>query len=394
MRPHSASIAPGALCALLVACAAFPARALYLREPITAYRVADNALVIDGKPDSLWRSLFAMPNGNRPLSFQDYAKMVVLQPDKARNDDPAKYVANPGAGSATLMAAYDSQALYFFFLVKAAAFANPKALSGCQAADAWKVDAAELYLDPSAWSEDTLDYRSYFTADASGLVYGTSPRSIQVDKAVRDTGVYYRDRKTGDRFQAAVRPSGLTVAVAPRTASDSGWVGVEMRIPFWTSSADFEPGRSLFLSWGFNRYGDSARTSCAGNPLAYRWAKHYLNYDQALEKPPGWRSGDSTHYDPSRSWDGWGELTLDAERVVNQCKSPDSKSVFDANWNADYWVAYCHQGGVVGNRRGFVRMDAAGMPVPSRSPPRDARGRAVGPEPSVRSASPGFFPSP
>lgn len=369
----------------MLALAAGSAHGLYTREAVTAFRVDDDAFVIDGKPDSLWRSIFSVPNGNRTISFDDYGKMVLLQPD-LRNGDPSRYVPNPPAGSATLMAAYDSKALYFFMLVKAPSLANPAALN-CAAEDVWKSDAAEIFVDPSPWSADPLVYRSYFTTDASGIFYGTSPRTIQIDKPVsaRENRVFYRNRAVSDRFQQTALPAQVTVAASPRTASDTAWVGVEMRIPFWSAASDFAPDRNLFLSWGFNLYGDSARADCAGNPLAYRWAKHFLDYAGLDQKPPGWKSGDSTHYDPTRSWDGWGQLSLRNEFARNQCRSTDSKDVFEANWNADYWRSACFMA-VTTNRRYPLRLDAAGRPMPLRAPGRDARGRLT------PSAFPAFVP--
>jgi hypothetical protein len=353
-----------------------PSHALYTADAINAYRVNDNAFAIDGRPDSLWRVIFAMPNGNRSLSFQDYSKMVILQPDSTRNQDPARYVKNPAPGSATLMAAYDSKALYFFFLIKTGAYANPKAL-GCTSADLWKPDAVDLYLDPSAWRAGSSDYRTYFYTDASGLIFGTSPRTIQVDRPIssRDNRVFYRNRSVGERFQVRdTLPNGLNVAVSSRTPADTGWVGVEMRIPFWTSASDFARGHSLFASWGFNRYGDSARTDCGGTPLIYRWAKNILNYDFSAEKPPGWKAGDSTHYDPVRSWDGWGELLLADQLALNVCRGGDSKATFDSTWTAASWISGCNQA-TSGNLLRPGRADAAPDPFSPGRTPRDARGR-------------------
>ena len=364
--PWIRALLPLALCA-------GPIHALQLNGKVTAYRVSDGAFTLDGKPDSLWRSLLAL-GGAPVISFQDYSKMVILQPETARNDNPAKYRPNPPAGSATLIAAYDSQALYFYFLIKTGRIANPAAL-GCQAADLWKIDAAEVYVDPSPWSADPLDYHTYFTADAAGLVFGTSPRTIQVDKPIAsaETRVFYRDRKTSDRFQApASAPGGIEVKTA-RSPNDTALAGVEMRIPFWSSPSDFSQGNSVFISWGFNLYGDSARANCSANPLAYRWAKNFLDYDNQQEKPPGWRENDSTHYDPSRSWDGWGQFSLDPYKPANACRSADSKAVFEANWNAEYWISNCRSMPTTGH--GKIRLDAAGMPVPSRLRDRDARGR-------------------
>jgi hypothetical protein len=372
--------------ALLLAAALGAAHALYTDDMVLALKIPDKSLTIDGKPDSLWRMVYAQGGrASRPIAFDDYGRMVILQPQDIRNDDPSKYVKNPVKGSAVIMAAFDSQALYFFFLVKTRAVAVPKNLS-CATADLWKADAAEVFVDPSPWSRDTADYRSYFTADASNHVYGTSPRTIQLDKPItpRETNFYFRNRVTADRFQEpASKPAGV-LAVSANNPSDTTLVGVEMKIPFWAAASEFTAGRSMFISWGFNMYGDSARGTCSGNPLAYRWAKHTLNYDVAPEKPPGWLAKDSTHYDPTRSWDGWGQLYLNAGSLGPGCHWNQSASVFNANWDTAIWGEACREAVTQARSGRFPgRLDAAGMPIPSRAL-RDLRGR-LGP-----AASPAF----
>lgn len=384
MRPLAIYAFARAVTALLAVVCAQPIHALYTAGSINAFRIPDGALSIDGRPDSLWRTLYAQ-DGYTVLNLQDASKMVILQPTTVRNDNPAKYVKNPSPGTVTLMAAYDSKALYFFFLIKVRGFADPKAW-GCAASDLWKTDAAEVFVDPSSWSENPGTYQSYFTTDASGLVYGTSKTTIQVDKPIshHESSYFYRDRTTAQRFQSpATLPANLLVKSSPHSASDTTWVGVEMKIPFWTTTvSDFAPGNSMFISWGFNQYVDSARTGCTGNPLAFRWAKNVLNYDLQPERPPGWLQGDSIHYDPLRSWDGWGQLQL-AGTVSNLCRTSESKSAFDADWDPTHWKSMC--GNAVTRTQGPIRLDAAGMPVPMfRTPPHDALGR------TGRSASPTF----
>lgn len=386
MRPLALFDFARAAAAFLAIVGAQPVHALYTAGSITAFHIPDGALTLDGRPDSLWRTLYAM-DGYTVLNLQDTSKMVILQPVQARNDNPSKYVKNPSPGTVTLMAAYDSKAMYFFFLIKVRGFADPKAW-GCDASNMWKSDAAEIFVDPSPWSEDPGTYQSYFTTDASGLVYGTSKSTIQVDKPIsyHESSYFYRDRTTAQRFQSpATLPTNLFVKSSPRTASDTTWVGVEMKIPFWTTTAsDFAPGHTMFVSWGFNQYVDSARTACAGNPLAFRWAKTFLNYDAEPEHPPGWLLNDSTHYDPLRSWDGWGELMLDAGTVMNLCRTSDSKAKFDSTWDPAYWKSTC-KNAVVTQTQGPIRLDAAGMPVPMfRSLLRDALGR------TRRAVSPSF----
>jgi hypothetical protein len=181
----------------------------------------------------------------------------------------------------------------------------------------------------------------------------------------------------------------VKVAASPRTSADTAWVGVEMKIPFWTTASDFAPGRSMFLSWGYNFYADSARQGCPANPLAYRWAKNYLNYDAVPDKPPGWHQGDSTHYDPTRSWDGWGQLLLSQAQMYNQCHAQPGDKTFDANWDPANWQSTC-QPATPTRSLEPVRFDAAGMPLPGL-PARDALGRAgTGDRP--KSVSPAFLP--
>jgi hypothetical protein len=321
--------------------------------------------------------------------------MVLLQQsDKIRNDNPAKYVPNPVTGSATLMAAYDSEALYFFFLIKTkSTIANPTALA-CTDADLWKADAAELFVDPSPWSDEPSVYQSYFTADASGLIYGTSPKTIQLDKPIShfdSTRYYFRNRVTADKFQIPGTKNPAIIALSSRhSAADPSLRGVEIKIPFWTGAANFAAGKQMFISWGFNLYMDSLWANCASTPLGYRWAKHSINYDAEGEKPPGWHAGDSTHFDPLRSWDGWGRLSLDYSQAdpkgcrYNSVPSAD----FNANWDLETWSKACFSAPVTTmNRRHGIRLDAAGMPVPSGLRSRDASGRAL----PAGSRSPGFF---
>jgi hypothetical protein len=383
MRPLAIYDFARAAAAFLAIVCAQPVHALYTAGSITAYQIPDGALNIDGRPDSLWRSLYAR-DFFTVLNLQDTSKMVILQPVQARNDNPAKYVKNPSPGTVTLMAAYDSKALYFYFLIKVRGFADPKAW-GCDASNMWKSDAAEVFVDPLPWTEDPGTYRSYFTTDASGLVYGTSKTTIQVDKPVsnHETSYFYRDRTTAQRFQSpATLPTNVVVKSSPHLPADTTWVGVEMKIPFWTTtSSDFAPGRSMFVSWGFNQYVDSAKSGCARNPLAFRWAKNVLNYDAEPEQPPGWLLHDSTHYDPLRSWDGWGKLYLESGIMSNLCRNTDSK--FDTDWDPTHWKSSCGYGTT--RTQKSIRLDEAGMPVPmSRNFPRDALGR------TGRSASPSF----
>ncbi|MDB5102329.1 MAG: hypothetical protein JWP91_18 [Fibrobacteres bacterium] len=312
------------------------AHALYTFDGITATRVPDDRIKVDGSPDTLWKGIYNLTNGGSSIRFNEYGKMVILQPDSARNADPAKYVAPAPTGLIFMLSAYDSKALYFYFQVKAATVANSKSL--CTTADNfWKADAPEIFLDPSVWDPDTAVYRSYFSADAGGLIYGTSPKTIQIDKPIndKDTRVFFRNRAAGDKFQRpAVTPAGI-LAVSQRSASDTTLVSVEIKIPYWSGvfPTNFGPGKSMFISWGYNMYPASLWANCNADPIAYRWAKHYLSYEDAATKPPGWRAHDSTHYDPLRSWDGWGRFTMNSSSVFD----PKCSFTLPASWNTEDW---------------------------------------------------------
>ncbi len=310
--------------------------ALSTESPIWAVRVPDDRIKVDGTPDTVWKAI-AAGRQYSTIMFTDYGKIVILQPDAVRNDAPGKYIKPPATSYVTLMAAFDSKALYFYFQVKTATIANSKTL--CADTAIWKADAAEVFIDPSPWNPDTAVYPSYFSADATNLIYGTSPKTVQLDKPLndKDTRLYFRNRANADKFQIpGAIPTGV-LAASLRNSKDTTLVSVEMKIPFWGgSTAAFAPGKSMFISWGFNMYPDSLWKNCTANPIAFRWAKNYLNYDNAAIKPPGWRAMDSTHYDPLRSWDGWGQFNLGVGAPLDpkDCHFNDL-----TDWKIEDWVA-------------------------------------------------------
>jgi hypothetical protein len=366
---------------MLIVCLCGLANALYRQDSIMAYRVPDGKITVDGTPDRLWKALSQRPGAQSTISFQDFRKLVLLQPEQVRNADPSLYVKNPVNGYATLLAAYDSTALYFLFLVKTKTIAGAKTLC-TDTADFWKADAPELYLDPNLWLDDATSYRNYFSTDAGGLIYGTSPKTIQVDKPLddKDTRVYFRNRAAADKFQNASAVSAGILAVSKRhSASDTALTAVEMKIPYWGGLSAANAGsRPFFISWGFNMYPDSLWGSCGGNPLAYRWAKHYLNYDTAADKPPGWRAKDSTHYDPTRSWDGWGRFSMFNGTAVdsNECYKSEA-----TDWDVTRWKSTCKD---IATRlaapetRAAVEKRGLGL-LPWNAGWRDLRGRTIKP---------------
>jgi hypothetical protein len=368
----------------LLACLIGVSHALFTGKPITAFQVPDDRIKVDGNPDTLWKAVYSW--GDRSvISFKDFRKIVVLGNP---NGDPSQFIPPPPGDSVFMLAAYDSKALYFYFQAKVATVAKSDPL--CNTAETqWKADAAEVFVDPSPWSQDTAVYRSYFSADAGGLTYGTSPKTIQLDKPLYDKETrppYFRSRVTGDKFQIpATLPTGVQAA-SMHYGKDSTRVSVEMRIPFWGgSSAAFAPGKSMFISWGFNMYPDSLwKKSCAtADPIAFRWAKNYLNYNDASTKPPGWRMDDSTHYDPLRSWDGWGRLTMGYDMVETRtCKFTDSTSWLPTDWDK----SGCRGGATeLGDRSRDPAQRVGRVFNPGSARGRDLRGRSMGnPSPRYR----------
>jgi len=312
--------------------------ALYLTEMVSAFKVPDGGIKVDGKPDAIWKAVYAVGASSR-ISFDDYRRIVLLGADSLRNNpDPSKYYQAPKTGSVMMLAAFDNTALYFFFLVAENSVFNPSSL--CTVANLWAADAPDVFVDPTPWSPD--NYTAFFNKDGTGLVYGTSPKTVQLAMPIysKDTPrLYYRDRTTPpDRFQIpASIPNGV-VAVAAQSPKSALTYGVEMKIPFWTGKAsDFAAGKSMFISWGYNHYPDNVTSTCDSVPIAYRWAKHFKTYAAADPKPPGWRAGDSTHFDPTRSWDGWGQLNLNSHFVDgSNCKFSDT-----ASWDVGIWVSGC-----------------------------------------------------
>src|SRR4051812_16764423 len=65
------------------------ANALYVADGVTAYRVANKSIVVDGKPELLWKGISALPGAISTSPFNDYRKIVLLQADNIRNANPA-----------------------------------------------------------------------------------------------------------------------------------------------------------------------------------------------------------------------------------------------------------------------------------------------------------------
>lgn len=320
------------------------AHCLYTAEFVKALRVADGLIKVDGKPDSVWKEV-----GGRAYSqitFNDYGRIVLLGSDSLRNAPPEDHFAAPAAGSVTLLAAYDQSFLYFFFIVKENNAFNPAA-GNCTLANLWKAHAVDVFVDPTAWS--TSLYTAYFSADAGEVSYGTSAKSIEVSKPVwpGELREFYRDRLTANRFEVRSQPpTQLAAMSAARLPTDPLTLGVELKIPI--AAADYAPGKSIFISWGYNHYRNPASSACDELPIAYRWAKHYKSYDDAYPKPPGWSVGDTTHYDPLQSYDGWGrfDLTANAPLDGKSCRS----GMTDADWDLRSWADRCAQVATAGIR--------------------------------------------
>lgn len=344
------------------------AHALYHGQGVTAFPIADGAIKVDGKPESIWREISANSGGKSQIQFNDYGKVVLLDPVAVRNAPPAQHFLAPSTGSVTLLAAYDRTFLYFFFLVRENNTFNP---STCSTADLWKAHAVDVYVDPNAW--DTTQYRAYFSTDADEASYGTSPKTLQVSKPAwpGDTRKYFRDRTVGNRFELRAASSQLQAICSTRTLSDGNTLGVEIKVPMPTPG-DFAAGKSMFISWGYNHYPVESGLPCDSLPIAYRFAKHYKTYAD-FPKPPGWLEGDSTHYDPLRSYDGWGRFELANTSAVTGSRCIGS--VADTTWDLDLWYSACRSQTTTLRPERSV-LHSAGAAAESRAAfGRDLRGR-------------------
>lgn len=293
------------------------AHALYGPDKITAFRVANNKIVVDGKPDSVWREIAGLQGGTSTIAFNDYSKIVLLGSDALRNANPQDHYQAPDNGSVVFMAAFNDSALFFYFIVRENNSFIPS-VAGCGAADLWKAHAAEVYVDPSVFS--STNYTAYFSTDAGDVSYGTSTKTVQMAKPAlpAETREYFRDRTVNNRFALRYGTEAKAVS-AIRTTGDPLTYGIEMRIPFPTPS-DYTAGKSMFISWGYNHFPDTGRASCSAEPIAYRWAKHVKDYADSTKKPPGWRATDKVHDNPLRSWDGWGQFTLENNSPLSGSK--------------------------------------------------------------------------
>lgn len=351
-------------------------QALYLDGALTAFPVPKGRITLDTLIEPAWKEIAGRSGGFTTLRFDDYGKIVLL--DAAlRNDDPREHYTAPGSGSVTLLAAYDEDNLYFLFLVKEVDRFDPTVL--CAGADLWRAHAAELFLDTTTWSESLHPF--LFSTDAAGSNHGTSRSTLELAKPAfpREIRKYYRDRVQGNRFEFRNPSTSLLDAKAFSRAGlapgDSLTLAVEMRIPY---NRSVNPrGKSLFISWGYNRYPAGDRGSCKRNPIAYRWAKHARTYGPDEEKPDGWAEADTVHYDPTHSSDGWGRLALGRDEVSGTGAACDSRMDM-TSWDPELWARECSGGAVHtiksrSARRGILLPPAEAL-VPGAMP-RDIRGR-------------------
>lgn len=343
--------------------------ALFLDSAIVAYRVANGLIVVDGKPDLVWKELGAKPQSTSRIRLDDRRNVVLLAD---RNRLPDAQYAVPDSGSVTMLAAYDQEFLYFLFIVRESRTYNPVG-AGCSLPNLWKANAVQVFVDPSAWSE-TL-YSAYFSADAGQASYGTSIKTFEAAMPAwpGEARRYYRDRTDSNTFKLRSQPPArMQMASASRLASDTLTLGVEIRIPI--AAAEYQDGKSLFVSWGYNHY-PGPGNSCDALPIAYRWARHVKSYAGVDPKPPGWNPGDSVHFDPLASYDGWGRMQLAGNPPLNGsgCRQPPA----DADWDLAVWWAHCANVPVsIGWPSGPGPSPASGSGVASQF--RDIRGRWIG----------------
>jgi hypothetical protein len=349
------------------------AQALYVNQQVIAIQVPRGKIVVDGKLEQEWREIGVFARNNIELKFNDYSHIVLVGRDSILNDPPENHFTAPSSGAVSMMAAYDADAMYFFFIVKENNSFTPSS-SNCLATDLWKTHSVEVFVDPNPF--DQALYTTTFSADAGQVSYGTSPKSYQFSKPTwpAETRNYFRDRTVGNRF--AIRTgTGVRAASTTRTANDKLTYGVEMKVPH-PNAADFFAGKTMYISWGYNHYPEAPRTNCDENPIGFRWARHEKNYADSTLKPPGWKPGDLVHFDPLRSYDGWGKLLLDPWLATG--KSCNSSALVDTVWDPSAWQSCFSIPTTVGQSRLQAR---AGSSLPAllgmEGARRDIRGRLV-----------------
>ncbi len=316
---------------------------LYLNAEISALKLpANTSIKIDGKPDSIWWAIAAKSGKNSIIDFQDYSKIVLLTNDSVRNLDPAKVYASQDTGNIGLLAAYDNNALYLLFIVHTKSTFNGSNVCTDSNTTAWKGDMVQVFLDPNSW--DTSLYKNYFSADEAYAVFGTSLSSIEIDRPLYGLNnlLIYKDRIATNRFVARnAKPSGLSLTRLRNSSQvDSNAYAIEMKIPFWGNNPSaFKRGGSMYISWGYNNYLDSMKNDCSDQPIAYRWAKHYKNYDTypLADRPAGFILHDSTHFDPTRSGDGWGRLVFDSTSLDPKI----CRNISIGKWDISTWAINC-----------------------------------------------------
>lgn len=355
------------LCALSLLLAG-AAHALFTPQAVSAYRVPNGKIQVNGIPDTVWREISALPNGYSRVLFNDYDKIVLLR-DAVRNAPPEEHFNAPADGSVTLLAAFDDAFLYFLFLVKENNSFNP--VTACSAQELWRAHAVTVFVDPAAW--DTEKYPAYFSADAGEVSYGTSTKTFQVAKATwpSDTRKYYRDRTVANRFDLRTPAASLQAESRTRAAADPTYYAVEMRVPI--AAADYPAGKSMFISWGYNHYPEGGAGTCDSIPVAYRWAKNFKSYEGAAVKPPGWKPGDIAHFDPLRSYDGWGRLELSSRFPAD---GKGCRSYVESEWDLGKWYERCN---TIATSLWITDRPAQGLApsleYPGRDRARDIRGR-------------------
>ncbi len=300
---------------------------LYTKSHISAFRVLDNAIVIDGQMDPVWKKIANTQSGLEKMDLKDCSKLVNIKASsdyKLQNQDPCLDSLSGSEGLITLLSAYDSQFVYLYFLVREVEVFDGS--QTCGAPSVWKADAVEIFMDPNPWNEQS--YHSIFSKDGSGRWFGTSPLTVQINKPIAplDWRLFLKDRTVNDQFDLRSQEDFIAgnqfevkSAVNP---IDKRIISLEFKIPHWGDSLFWQAGDSLYFTFGYNNYTSELFADCSELPRAYRWAKNYKRY--GMVQYPGWRaSEDSVHYDPSRSADGWGKMVLqphviiaDSEQVV------------------------------------------------------------------------------
>lgn len=314
----------------LAGCLSLPSFAIYTGPRIVAYQLSgSDGIAIDGKRDATWDAIANKASGKTTVNFQDMDRLLYLGPDSIKNKDISSQTP-PSKGEISLTMAYDSKFVYAFFEAK-----DDYVFDGsnqCGPEQIWRADAIELFIDPSPWTTTVGTLAALFRADADSRAFGTSANTIQFAKPIHgnDSRLFYADRFENNQFVS--RPGALTSGqrfpgfqVASGADTKTGITTLELKIPHTNRGGDrpwgtFTAGRSMYITFAYNNYLNTHKSDCTDSPVKHAWSKNIKEYTQQewvslTGSTKGWAPGDKVQYDPTDSFDGWGELYLSTETV-------------------------------------------------------------------------------